>query len=201
VVNLGRKLPDFFGNPAVSERDIQGKKLKYQQNVQQHCNMSNTTRPPFGAMRRKEREITSREEIDEILGLSTVMNLALSDNNVPFLVPVFFAYDGTALYYHSACKGTKMEILSRNDRVCFEVSVEQGVIESDTACDFEARHRTVIGFGNAGIIEDMPEKVRVLDMIVARFTDRKFSYPPGSLDNTAVVRIDILSIKGKKHGF
>jgi len=152
-------------------------------------------------MRRKEREITSRKEIDEILGSSTVMNLAFSDNNVPFLVPVFFAYDGTALYFHSASRGTKMEILSRNDQLCFEISVDQGVIESELACDFEARHRTVIGFGKGGLIEGIPEKVRVLDMIVARFTDRKFSYPPGSLDNTAVVRIDILSIKGKKHGF
>ncbi|MGB0130262.1 pyridoxamine 5'-phosphate oxidase family protein [Chlorobium sp.] len=163
--------------------------------------MSNSTIPPFGAMRRKEREITSRDEIDAILGLSTVMNLAFSDNNVPFLVPVFYAYDGAALYFHSSSKGTKMEILSRNDRLCFEVSVDQGVIENDMACDFEARHRTVIGFGKAGIIEDISEKVRVLDMIVARFTDRKFSYPQGSLDNTAVVRIEIESIKGKKHGF
>jgi uncharacterized protein len=156
---------------------------------------------PHGSMRRREREITSREEIDEILGLSTVMNLACSDNNIPFLVPVFFAYDGTALYFHSACKGSKMDILSRNSRVCFEVSVDQGVIESDAACDFEARHRTVIGLGNAVLIEDIAEKVRALDMIVARFTGRKFPYPQGSLDNTAVVRIDIESIKGKKHGF
>jgi nitroimidazol reductase NimA-like FMN-containing flavoprotein (pyridoxamine 5'-phosphate oxidase superfamily) len=163
--------------------------------------MSNTAIPPFGAMRRKEREITSREEIDGILGSTIVMNLAFSDNNVPFLVPVFFAYDGTALYFHSAFKGTKMDILSRNRQVCFEVSVDQGVIESDMACDFEARHRTVIGFGKAGLIDDISEKVRVLDMIVARFTDRKFPYPQGSLDNTAVVRIEIDSIKGKKHGF
>ena len=163
--------------------------------------MSNTAIPPFGAMRRKEREITSREEIDGILGSTAVMNLALCDNNVPFLVPVFFAYDGTSLYFHSAFKGTKMEIISRNNTVCFEVSVDQGVIESDMACDFEAKHRTVIGFGKAVLVEEMAEKVKVLDMIVARFTERKFPYPQGSLDNTAVVRIEIESIKGKKHGF
>lgn len=163
-------------------------------------NSSNTTQP-FGAMRRKEREITSRDEIDEILASSTVMNLALCDNNIPFLVPLFFAYDGTAIYFHSACMGTKMDILSRNNAVCFEVSVDQGVIESDQACDFEAKHRTVIGFGKASLIEEMAEKVKVLDLIVARFTDRKFPYPQGSLDNTAVVRIDIDAIKGKKHGF
>jgi uncharacterized protein len=163
--------------------------------------MSNTATPPFGAMRRKEREITSREEIDAILASTSVMNLALCDNNVPFLVPVFFAYDGAAIYFHSAYVGTKMGILSRNNVVCFEVSVDQGFIESDAACDFEAKHRTVIGFGKAVLIEEMSEKVKVLDMIVARFTDKKFPYPQGSLDNTAVVRIGIESIKGKKHGY
>ncbi len=163
--------------------------------------MSNTATPPFGAMRRKEREITSREEIGEILGASSVMNLALCDNNVPFLVPVFFAFDGAAIYFHSAYAGTKMDILGRNNRVCFEVSVDQGVIESDAACDFEARHRTVIGFGKAVIVEEMTEKVKALDLIVARFTNRKFPYPQASLDNTAVIRIEIDSIKGKKHGF
>ena len=163
--------------------------------------MSNTATPPFGAMRRKEREINSREEIDEILASTSVMNLALCDNNVPFLVPVFFVYDGAAIYFHSAYAGTKMGILSRNNAVCFEVSVDQGFIESDAACDFEAKHRTVIGFGKAVLVEEMSEKVRVLDMIVARFTDKKFPYPQGSLDNTAVVRIGIESIKGKKHGY
>jgi len=163
--------------------------------------MSNTATPPLGAMRRKEREIKSREEIDGILAASTVMNLAFSDNNVPFLVPVFFAFDGAAIYFHSAYGGTKMGILSRNSVVCFEVSVDQGVIESDAACDFEARHRTVIGFGKAVLVEEMAEKVKALDLIVARFTDKKFPYPQGSLDNTAVIRIEIDSIKGKKHGF
>jgi hypothetical protein len=47
----------------------------------------------------------------------------------------------------------------------------------------------------------MAEKVKALDLIVARFTDKKFPYPQGSLDNAAVVRIEIESIKGKKHGF
>ncbi|NTV45814.1 MAG: pyridoxamine 5'-phosphate oxidase family protein [Chlorobiales bacterium] len=152
-------------------------------------------------MRRKDREIIERSEIDAILGSTTVMNLAMSDNNVPFLVPLFFAYDGNALFFHSASAGTKIGILKRNNVVCFEVSVDQGFIESDHFCDFEAKHRTVIGFGRASFIEDEAEKVRILDTIVARFSDKKFGYPKANLKNTEVIRIDIESIKGKRHGF
>ncbi len=156
---------------------------------------------PHGAMRRKEREITDRAEIDAILGSSKVMYLGLADQDIPFVVPVFFAYDGTSIYFHSAGAGTKIEILKRNPKVCFVVSVDQGFIESDKACDFEAKHRTVIGFGSANFIEDNVEKILVLDRIVALFSDRHFEYPKSNLHQTTVIRIDVHSLKGKKHGY
>jgi nitroimidazol reductase NimA-like FMN-containing flavoprotein (pyridoxamine 5'-phosphate oxidase superfamily) len=155
---------------------------------------------PHGPMRRKDREITDRAEIDAILRSAKVMHVALADNDIPFLVPVFFGYDGTSLYFHSAPTGTKMEILKRNSRVCFEVSLDQGVIESEKACDFEARHRTVIGYGKAVLIEDEEVKIKALDLIVEKLADKKFTYPKENLGVTAVVRIDCESIKGKQHG-
>jgi len=155
---------------------------------------------PHGNMRRKEREITDRKEIDEIIHLGKVMHLALSDNNLPFLVPVFYTYNGTFIYFHSAKAGTKIDIMKKNNNVCFEISIDHGIIESDIACDFEAKHRTVIGFGKAEFVENEEEKIAALDGIVAQFTDKKFEYPKGNLNATAVIRINILSIKGKKHG-
>lgn len=162
--------------------------------------VENVTGHPHSTMRRKEREITSKEEIDEILHLGKVMRLALSDDNMPFLVPVFYAYDGISLYFHSAKAGSKIDILKKNNNVCFEVSVDQGIVESDMACDFEAKHRTVIGFGKTTFVESEEEKIAVLDRIVAQFTTQKFEYPKNNLNVTAVIRIEITSIKGKKHG-
>lgn len=156
---------------------------------------------PHGPMRRKDREIKDRAEIDAIILSSKVMHIALADNNIPFLVPVFYAYDGAALYFHSSQSGTKIEIMKRNNNVCFAISVDHGIIESETACDFEAKHRTVIGFGKAAFVEEEVEKIKALDMLVARLSDRKFQYPQMNLDRTAVIRIDIESMKGKKHGF
>ncbi|MDR3568555.1 MAG: pyridoxamine 5'-phosphate oxidase family protein [Syntrophobacteraceae bacterium] len=154
---------------------------------------------PHGPMRRKEREIKERSAIDEILSSAKIMHLALSDNNVPFLVPLHFAFDGGAIYFHSARAGTKIEILKRNNFVCFEICDYRGVAASPLACDFEANHRTVIGLGRACFIDEESEKIRILNLIVARFTEEKFTYPKNSLDATLVVRIDIDSIKGKKH--
>jgi uncharacterized protein len=156
---------------------------------------------PHGVMRRKDREITDRTEINSILYSAKVLHLALSDINIPFIVPVFYAYDGAALYFHSSLSGTKIEILKRNNNVCFEISVDHGIIECDMPCDFEAKHRTVIGVGNAVFVENEAEKIIALDRIVAKITDKKFEYPKSNLSRTAIIRINIESIKGKKHGY
>lgn len=155
---------------------------------------------PHGPLRRKDREITARAEIDAVIRSDRVMHLALADGDMPFLVPVFYAYDGAALFFHSANVGTKIGILRRNNKVCFSISVDHGVVESDEACDFEARHRTVIGFGRAFFVEDEAEKIRILDLIVARFSEKRFTYKKGNLNRVAVVRIDIDALTGKKHG-
>lgn len=160
-----------------------------------------TGKHPHTTMRRKDREIVDRAEIDAIIRSANLMRIALVDGDMPFLVPVFYAFDGSALYFHSAQAGTKMEIMKRNNNICFEISVDHGFIESDEACDFEARHRTVIGSGKAVFVDDETEKIQALDRIVAHFTQKKFQYPKANLDRTAVIRIDVESIKGKKHGF
>ncbi len=155
---------------------------------------------PHGPLRRKEREIVDRAEIDAVIHSDRVMHLALADGHTPFLVPVFYAYDGEALYFHSANAGTKIDILKRNNKVCFSISMDHGVLESGEACDFEARHRTVIGFGRAFFVEDEAAKIKALDLIVARFSEKRFAYQKGNLNRVAVVRIEIVSLTGKKHG-
>jgi uncharacterized protein len=167
-------------------------------------NTPETVAPPAPdqrGMRRRDREITDRAQIDAILADTTIMHLALADGDCPFVVPVFFAYDGQALYFHSARAGTKIDILRRNPRVCFEISVEQGYIPAEIACDFEARHRTAIGFGHATFIEDEAGKIAALNRIVARFSPTPFVFPKNNVTHTAVVRIDIDTLHGKAHGF
>lgn len=157
-------------------------------------------RTPHGAMRRVDREITDRREIDEILHGERIMHLGMCDAGSPLVLPLYYVYDGAAISFHSARAGSKIRILQADPRVCFAVMSYQGVIPSDEPCDFEARHRTVVGFGRAEFIEDAAEKERSLQAIIARFTDRRFALPPERVRGTHVVRIAIASLTGKKHG-
>jgi uncharacterized protein len=58
-------------------------------------------------MRRKDREITDRAEIDAILSEAVVCRLGLVDGSEPYIVPMCFGYDGTFLYLHSAPEASK----------------------------------------------------------------------------------------------
>ncbi|WP_211922055.1 pyridoxamine 5'-phosphate oxidase family protein [Desulfolutivibrio sulfodismutans] len=159
-----------------------------------------TTTHPHGPMRRKDREITDRAAIDDIIRNGRVMHLGLCQDNVPFVVPLFYAYDGQCLYFHSARAGTKIGIMKKNPVVCFEILDFQGIIDDDAPCDFEARHRTAIGLGTAVFLEDETEKIAALNLIVARFSARSFVFPKTKLGGTTVVKIEITSVKGKTHG-
>jgi len=164
--------------------------------------MSETETPClYGPMRRKDRQIDDHAEIAAILDGEKVMHLALADNEAPYVVPLNYGYDGKAIYFHSAPAGTKLEILKRNNCVCFEVLGDYELMESENACDYSARFRSVIGAGRACFVTDFSEKVRALDLIMAKVSDRTFDYPPSMVAKTAIVRIDIESIKGKKKGY
>ncbi|WP_264645802.1 pyridoxamine 5'-phosphate oxidase family protein [Candidatus Symbiopectobacterium sp. NZEC127] len=156
---------------------------------------------PHHDMRRDEREITDPTIMDAILREERVMYIALANNDVPFLVPVFYVWDGTALYFHSARSGSKIELIKRNNTLCFAISHYGGVVEDALACNFEARHRTVIGMGKAQFINDNQEKIPILQRLMAGFTDRHCAFPDANLQATLVIRIDIDSMKGKQHGF
>ncbi|MBU3917342.1 pyridoxamine 5'-phosphate oxidase family protein, partial [bacterium] len=71
-------------------------------------------------MRRKEKEITDKAIIDSIINDSKVCRLGLSDDNRPYVVPLCFGYENDTLYFHSAHKGMKLDILKKNKQVCFE---------------------------------------------------------------------------------
>jgi hypothetical protein len=112
-------------------------------------------------MRRTEKEI-GRAEIDSIIRRSQVCRLGLSDQGAPYVVPLCFGYDGQALYFHCAKEGRKLDILRRNERVCFEFDIVEGMVETEQACGWTIRYQSVIGFGRASVVETAADKERGL---------------------------------------
>ncbi len=100
-------------------------------------------------MRRNEKEITDNSAIEAIINQSIVCRLGLSDGNMPYIVPLCFGYKDNTLYFHGALEGKKIDILRKNQNVCFEFDVDAEVVEKEKACSWGMKCQSMIGFGKA----------------------------------------------------
>jgi hypothetical protein len=151
-------------------------------------------------MRRKDREITDIAEIEKILENAFVCHLGLSNDDQPYVVPMNFAYKAGFLYLHCAAQGRRLDMIRRNNKVCFQVEITPGTIieNGDQPCDWGTKFRSVIGFGKAEILESKEDKLEGLRTFMGRFSGNKFTFPEGEVMATTVIRITIEEMTGKK---
>jgi len=152
-------------------------------------------------MRRSEREITNREEIDDILRRAPVVHVAMVDNGEPYVVPMHFGYDGKCLYLHSAPEGRKIDVLRRNPRVSFETFVDFEYVPATEACGWSTRYRSVIGAGAASFITAREEKIKALDTLMSKVTTGPFVYTEKGMAAVTIIKVTIETISGKKLGY
>jgi hypothetical protein len=61
-------------------------------------------------MRRKEKEITDRAELEAVIAEAQVCRLAMCDGAHPYVVPLCFGYEAGTFYVHCAAEGQKLAI-------------------------------------------------------------------------------------------
>jgi len=151
-------------------------------------------------MRRKEKAINNWEEIESIIKSEKICRIGLADGGIPYIVPVNYGYKDKAIYIHSACSGRKIEIIKKNNLVCFEIESEVKIIPSEIACKWDTIYTSVIGYGKAEIIQDREGVIKGLDIIMEQQSGKKnWEYDKNRLKKTTIIRIDIESIEAKKN--
>jgi uncharacterized protein len=149
-------------------------------------------------MRRDDREIIDRSEIESILQNTMVCRIGLAIDDDPYVVPVSFGYENRTIYFHSARIGKKISMLKKNSRCCFEVDQCDNIIQCERPCDWGMRYRSVIGFGRAIFIKEREEKEKGLNCIMNHYGCRMHKFSDKDLRKICVIRIDIESMTGKK---
>jgi nitroimidazol reductase NimA-like FMN-containing flavoprotein (pyridoxamine 5'-phosphate oxidase superfamily) len=144
---------------------------------------------------------TDRETIHAIIGRASACRIGLCDEGLPYVVPVCFGYAGDTLYFHSAPRGRKLDILRRNSTVCFEFDVDVETVPAKSACGWSMRYRSVVGFGDASLVEDPEEKRKALDIIVAQYGGQPGEYSASTMGKTAVVKITIQRMTARTSGY
>ena len=123
-------------------------------------------------MRRKDREVTEMEEIQQIFDECKVCRIGIMDENGPYIVPVNYGYvrkEGKViLYIHGAREGKKIDLIRKN----------------------------------ASIIDNPREKLKALNVIMKHQTGRtfdEFQKNPNLEKAVAIIRIDLNEYSCKKH--
>ncbi len=60
------------------------------------------------------------DQVNSILLSQAFGRLACADGNMPYIVPITYAYDGNYIYGQTN-EGAKLDIMRKNPSVCFEV--------------------------------------------------------------------------------
>lgn len=150
-------------------------------------------------MRRSQQEIHQRESIDQIISCGQVCRLGLCAGNAPYVVPVSYGYDGAAIFFHTAHSGKKIDILTENNRVCFEIEDQVSVkTDPDDPCKWSFSYRSVIGEGVVEELLTLDQKRSGLQLIMKHYSDREWDFPVLQIDRTRVWKIQIMDLTGKQ---
>jgi hypothetical protein len=152
-------------------------------------------------MRRKDRQIEGHVEIMSILQQADVCRLAMSDDNVPYIVTMNFGFGKEAaksLYFHCAPEGKKIDILKKNNLVCFQADVGHEFFLHDVSCGCSMQYQSVVGMGRISFVTEMSEKIEALQAIMTHYTKKsEHVFKNEMVERTAIMRLDIDEISGK----
>lgn len=152
-------------------------------------------------MRRKDKEIKDIMEIESIIGKSNVCRIALCENNSPYIIPICFGYKDDCLFFHSANAGKKIDIIKKNNNICFEFDDYDGLLLSENPCDWDIKYLSVIGSGKASFIHDFDEKIKALSIIIEHYSDSSYEFQKNNIDSVTIFKVEIENITGKRSGF
>jgi nitroimidazol reductase NimA-like FMN-containing flavoprotein (pyridoxamine 5'-phosphate oxidase superfamily) len=153
-------------------------------------------------MRRKERETTEYLEIKEIIDNADVCRIAIANGDIPYIVTMNFGYSGKGegkLYFHCANQGRKLEMISKNNYVCFQMDTDHQLYKGEKGCDWGMTYSSVLGYGYISIITEPEAKKAGLNCIMSHYGgDGEYSYDDKVLERTTILSLDIEKMTGKK---
>jgi hypothetical protein len=154
-------------------------------------------------MRRSERAVTDEHELDVLLKTGRICHLGLKTDDRPYVIPVnygFATHDNDRwLYFHGATEGRKLDLLRADPQVSFSIVVSEELVRGDAGCSWTSHYASVLGEGEAEIIEDPAGKQAGLATIMAHYGVTEPSFPDKVVAATLVVRIRITALWGKRN--
>lgn len=153
-------------------------------------------------MRRKDRQINDREQMETIIANCQVCHLALATREGhPYALALNFGYapgNPPVLYFHCANEGKKIDLIRQNPRCAFILDRPLGLVTGPMACDWGMKYESVMGRGRVEILTDPGQRRAGMDCIMAQYGQPSPIYRPGDLERAVVLRLTIEEITAKR---
>ncbi|MFX1275968.1 MAG: pyridoxamine 5'-phosphate oxidase family protein [Promethearchaeota archaeon] len=150
-------------------------------------------------MRKKEKEIVDKELLEKIIRRAKVCRIAMSLNEIPYVIPVNYGYKDNYLYIHSAREGKKLDILKQNNNVCVEMEIINEIIKADQPCKWSMKYQSMIGFGKAEIIDNIEEKIEALNILMDHYSPGQVhKFQERLIEKIVIIKIHLENITGKQ---
>ena len=152
-------------------------------------------------MRRKDREITDKQEILEVMRKCDVCRIALHDGDYPYIVPLNFGLqvenDMPVLYFHGALEGKKYELIEKDNRASFEMDCGHEFILNDEKMSCTMAYESVMGRGQIQFVED-EDKFAALKIIMKQYHSEDFEFGTKVIPVTTVFKMVVEEMTGKR---
>lgn len=146
--------------------------------------------------------IEDRNEINAILKQCKTCYVAMSDDNVPYVLPMNFAMDGDRVILHSAQCGRMWETIRKNPKICINWTLGEDLAWQDiqVGCSYRVKSKSVIVEGTAEIIDDFEEKYRIMQQFMAQYSELPFKFNAPAIRNVGIFLVSIDKLSAKEFG-
>lgn len=152
-------------------------------------------------MRRNEKEVSSREEIDTYIRKATICRVGLVDGDEAYIVPMDFGYEDGCFYFHCAKEGRKIDIIRHSAKASFELEIDHGLKMDKDAYKCTHHFVCVMGTGTIAIVEGEAERMKGLKALMGQYTQGMYDMTERCKEKVHVLRLKIETISCKKNGF
>jgi len=153
-------------------------------------------------MRRSDREITEKSELVDILEKGDSCHIALCDGDTPYLVTMNYGFewnDNLKIYLHCAGEGRKIDLIKKNQKVCFSVDTGHELVVAEKACGWGMKYKSIVASGTIEIIENNADKIKGLNLLMKHYAgEADFKYEEKMVQATTVLKIIVSEVTGKE---
>lgn len=152
-------------------------------------------------MRRKDREVTNKEDILRIINDAKYLHLALFDGEYPYIVSMHYGYVGgnpMVFYMHCAKEGHKIDLIKNNSNAAITLECNVMLQESSNACSYTSTFSSIFAKGKVLLVEDNEEKKKALELIMKNQSGKHFNITDNMASSVSIIKFVATELSAKE---